>query len=156
MSVSTNRTYLPNLDGVRFLGAFIIMIFHLEGIKSKTGRQTIGAIRHFYPTGNLVVSIFFVLSGFLITYLLLKEKQKNNFINIKSFYKRRILRVWPLYYLVLILGFFVFPLLSTHFTNDYSNNVEEHFWLNFTSSFFFLQPSVVGLSHVPMTLGPIW
>jgi peptidoglycan/LPS O-acetylase OafA/YrhL len=47
------------------------------------------------------VSIFFVLSGFLITYLLLEERSAGE-IQIKKFYIRRILRIWPLYYLILI------------------------------------------------------
>ena len=55
------------------------------------------------------VSIFFVLSGFLITYLLLTEKEKFKTISVKRFYIRRILRIWPLYYLVVILALYVFP-----------------------------------------------
>jgi peptidoglycan/LPS O-acetylase OafA/YrhL len=58
--------------------------------------------------GQFGVIIFFVLSGFLITYLLLLEKE-NTGINVKNFYIRRILRIWPLYFIILILGFFVFP-----------------------------------------------
>ena len=52
------------------------------------------------------VNMFFVLSGFLITYLLLTEGELNTGINIKKFYIRRILRIWPLYYLVLIISLF--------------------------------------------------
>jgi len=46
------------------------------------------------------VDIFFVLSGFLITYLLFVEKEKTNTINLKKFYLRRIFRIWPIYYLI--------------------------------------------------------
>ena len=49
------------------------------------------------------------LSGFLITYLLLAEKQKLGTIDFRAFYLRRILRIWPLYYVVVILALFVFP-----------------------------------------------
>ena len=51
--------------------------------------------------GELGVVIFFVLSGFLITYLLLAEKKEYNTIDVRKFYLRRILRIWPLYFLIL-------------------------------------------------------
>jgi len=53
-----------------------------------------------------------VLSGFLITSLLLVEKERTDTINIKSFYMRRVLRIWPLYYLTVFLGLFVLPEIS--------------------------------------------
>ena len=61
--------------------------------------------------GQLGVSLFFVLSGFLITYLLLAEQDIYGSISVKKFYSRRILRIWPLYYLIVTLGLFVLPSL---------------------------------------------
>lgn len=58
------------------------------------------------------VNFFFVLSGFLITYLLINEKETYQKINIPYFYVRRILRIWPLYYAVLLIGFVGFPILK--------------------------------------------
>jgi len=58
-----------------------------------------------YYTGHwqsYAVTLFFVLSGFLITYLLLEEKTKTGTVSLKNFYLRRILRIWPLYYLIII------------------------------------------------------
>ena len=54
--------------------------------------------------GGNAVSVFFTLSGFLITYLLLLEKHNNHSISIRKFYMRRILRIWPLYYLYLFIA----------------------------------------------------
>ncbi len=48
--------------------------------------------------------MFFTLSGFLITFLMLKEKEKEKKLNVKNFYIRRILRIWPLYYLYIIIS----------------------------------------------------
>ena len=62
--------------------------------------------------GQLGVSFFFVLSGYLITYLLLKEKNNFGKINISYFYMRRILRIWPLYFLILFIGFLLIPILT--------------------------------------------
>ncbi len=76
-------------------------------------------VRWYHPifseAGPLGVVFFFVLSGFLITYLLLAEKDQHWKINIKSFYFRRILRIWPLYFLIFVLGFFVLPLIPAFY-----------------------------------------
>ncbi len=57
--------------------------------------------------GGIGVSFFFVLSGFLISYLLFIEKINSNKINILNFYKRRAFRIWPLYFLLVIIVFFL-------------------------------------------------
>ncbi len=62
--------------------------------------------------GGDAVTLFFVLSGFLVTYLLLAENAQKGQINVRWFYVRRILRIWPLYYLLVVLGFFALPLLE--------------------------------------------
>ena len=61
--------------------------------------------------GYYGVIFFYVLSGFLITYLLLIEKESTGRIAVRDFYIRRALRIWPLYYLIVLLSFFVFPVL---------------------------------------------
>lgn len=61
--------------------------------------------------GAIGVEFFFVLSGFLISYLLFVEKQLKNKIDVFSFYLRRVLRIWPLYFLTLLIGFFIFPFI---------------------------------------------
>ena len=61
--------------------------------------------------GHHGVGLFFVLSGFLITFLLLNEISKNGSVNVKHFFMRRILRIWPLYFLIVLFGFFIFPQL---------------------------------------------
>lgn len=59
------------------------------------------------PSGHLGVILFFVLSGFLITYLIVKELEAKTF-SFKKFYHRRILRIWPLYYLILLISYILF------------------------------------------------
>ena len=78
------------------------MISHIDQNSPRFSNASIGI----YNSGiaDNAVDMFFVLSGFLITFLLLKEKEKTSTINIRKFYMRRILRIWPLYYLVLILS----------------------------------------------------
>ena len=69
------KIYFPNLNGLRFIAAFLVIIHHIEQIKS------LSKIENYWETipfigiiGKLGVVLFFVLSGFLITYLLLAEE----------------------------------------------------------------------------------
>ena len=101
--------YFPNLNGVRFIAAFSVLIHHTEQIKYLMGLENNYGNFFIKNLGKLGVGLFFVLSGFLITYLLLSEKQRRRDISTKDFYIRRILRIWPLYFIIVVLGFFVFP-----------------------------------------------
>jgi len=78
-----------------------------------------------YPmhTGTLGVTIFFVLSGFLITYLLLSEERAYKTIHVRQFYMRRMLRIWPLYYLIVLVAFFLLPYLPMFIIPDYGKIV---------------------------------
>jgi peptidoglycan/LPS O-acetylase OafA/YrhL len=122
-SKSTNANfssaiYLPGLNGLRAIAALSVVISHITlglvefGLNSKIfGTDAEGKPRGLDLAGN-GVTIFFTLSGFLITFLLLKEKEKGP-LKIKNFYLRRLLRIWPLYYLyffVCIITFFIFDI----------------------------------------------
>lgn len=106
---SSPKIYFPGLNGLRFFAALAVMITHVELLKSQCGFPARWDLPFFHEAGSLGVYFFFVLSGYLITYLLMAEKQHTGTISIKAFYLRRILRIWPLYFLLVILGFFVFP-----------------------------------------------
>ncbi len=88
------------------MAAWVVLVCHLEVFKSHYGLKTNGW-RFFTNSAQIAVTFFFVLSGFLITYLLLGEKKKNeeDRIHLWRFYKKRILRIWPLYYLLVLLIF---------------------------------------------------
>ena len=73
--------------------------------------------------GKLGVVLFFVLSGFLISYLLFKEKEVTKTISIKKFYMRRILRIWPLYFLIVLSAFFIFPFSGWFTIEGFSKDV---------------------------------
>ena len=102
-----DKIYFHNLNGVRFIAAFFVIICHVELIKKYYNIDNFRAETIFL--GGLGVDLFFVLSGFLITFLLLKEKEQFFKIDYKAFYMRRILRIWPLYYVVVILSLFILP-----------------------------------------------
>ncbi|SDD32036.1 Peptidoglycan/LPS O-acetylase OafA/YrhL, contains acyltransferase and SGNH-hydrolase domains [Mucilaginibacter pineti] len=134
------KVFFPNLNGVRALAALMVVVSHVELHK------VIFHVRRIPDTnllnfGKAGVTIFFSLSGFLITYLLLEEKRNFTTINFKGFYMRRILRIWPLYYLVVLFGFFVYPGGTGH-----------AFWL----SVFFLPNLAFCLQMLPAIFDPIW
>ena len=106
---NNEKIYFPGLNGLRFIAASVVIIFHLEHKKSLFSLTNYFNIPFIHIIGDLGVTLFFVLSGFLITFLLLKEKDKTGTIVSKKFYIRRILRIWPLYYLIIFLGFLIFP-----------------------------------------------
>lgn len=116
------KIQFPGLNGVRFIAALLVIIDHTELFKSYLGYPTLWANSYSAYLGAFGVSIFFVLSGFLITYLLLEERQEAQ-IRIRHFYLRRILRIWPLYYLILGLGFFVIPHLDFFQVPIYSSDM---------------------------------
>lgn len=153
MDTRQNRVYFPGLNGLRFLAAFAVIITHIELMKKYFGLGHLwedsgqkittfpldqileGKLNMFQPlvsdAGPLGVTFFFVLSGFLITYLLQAEKQHTGHIAIRKFYLRRILRIWPLYFLILILGFVVLPHLGDWFyVREQSEALTDHYWLN--------------------------
>lgn len=107
-----NRIYFKGLDGLRAIGALSVVLGHIELSKKSIDVSNLMDIPFYKNTsGHLGVILFFVLSGFLISYLLFKEKEETNNIHIMRFYTRRALRIWPIYYLAIILLFFVFPFL---------------------------------------------
>ena len=116
------KIQFPGLNGVRFIAALLVIVDHTELFKSYLGYPTLWANSYSAYLGAFGVSIFFVLSGFLITYLLLEEQQEAP-IRIRHFYLRRILRIWPLYYLIVVLGFFVIPHLDFFQVPIYSSDM---------------------------------
>lgn len=83
--------HFRNLTGLRFFAALSVLIYHFYGFE--------------VLNGHYGVILFFVLSGFLITYLLLEEHDRYGTVSLRQFYMRRILRIWPLYYLSILLSF---------------------------------------------------
>lgn len=104
------KIYFKNLNALRFFAALIVILHHVGQIGGFYHLQTYDPSYFLqFPDGSLGVTLFFVLSGFLITYILLAEQRVTRTISIKDFYIRRILRIWPLYFLIVILSLFILP-----------------------------------------------
>jgi peptidoglycan/LPS O-acetylase OafA/YrhL len=102
------KIHLPGLNGIRAIAAFAVIFSHIGLSLSSFGMKSLPDI----DLAGYGVTIFFALSGFLITYLLLIEKERFSGIQIRQFYIRRMLRIWPLYYLYIglaLLAVYLWP-----------------------------------------------
>lgn len=97
---------LPGLNALRFFAAFFVVISHGNLALIKLGIYA-SCNAAFLNSGGDAVDFFFTLSGFLITYLLITEVKSTTTISISQFYLRRVFRIWPLYFLIVCIGFFL-------------------------------------------------
>src|SRR5829696_2370093 len=115
--MSSRIVYLPGLNALRAIAALAVVITHItfELGTFNLDPSIFGTFKNGLPRGldlaGFGVSIFFAISGFLITFLLQNEKEVQP-INIKNFYLRRILRIWPLYYLYLVIAVLTITILG--------------------------------------------
>lgn len=127
----TNPIYFPGLNGIRAIAAMVVVISHINNRLPYFNLEK-GPL---LTAADYAVTVFFTLSGFLITYLLLAEKSEKQFIDIKKFYIRRILRIWTLYYLYLLISMFIigfdqlrWPILLYIFMiPNFRNSIAQHF-----------------------------
>ncbi len=100
------RVHLPALDGVRGLAILMVLTLHFVSGMQPTNRfeKALSWVTEF---GAFGVELFFVLSGFLITGILYDSRQKPHYF--RNFYMRRVLRIFPLYYGVLAVMFWIAP-----------------------------------------------
>jgi peptidoglycan/LPS O-acetylase OafA/YrhL len=113
------------LDGLRGIAILLVILLH--------GTEAIGRVHAIAPNVGTVfnigftgVDLFFVLSGFLISGILLASKGSPSYFRV--FYIRRTLRIFPLYYAYLALIFLVLPVMSVTFRNNYSDLRSHQFW----------------------------
>lgn len=135
--MSKEVVYLSGLNGLRAIAAFSVVISHVNLLP---GIADFGIPSIFLFSTTLAayaVTLFFVISGFLITYLLVKELESFQRVAISKFYMRRILRIWPIYYLFIIIALIVYLILGKH---DVFQNPLIWFYILFSANFpFFLK-----------------
>lgn len=100
---------LPGLNGLRAIAASFVLVGHVYQITGfyKIRNDLSDVVHHL---GGDMVNLFFVISGFIITWTLLKEKKKTGMTSLRNFYFKRTLRIWPLYFLI----FAIVYVLSNH------------------------------------------
>jgi peptidoglycan/LPS O-acetylase OafA/YrhL len=147
---SKGNIYFSKVDIFRFLAAFYVVFVHtferwkhsvaLPGIFNSDNKYYMfisERLQRFILNGSFGVDMFFLISGFLITFLLLNEKESNGTISLKNFYARRALRIWPLYYFIILIAPLMVSWLSLPSPHYFStalfyNNfhtISEKYWL---------------------------
>jgi peptidoglycan/LPS O-acetylase OafA/YrhL len=146
-------SYFEKIDVIRFLAAMMVVVYHAyerwisiwhyhKFMTTDGDGQNLNAAGKWINTGMLNggfgVDVFFLISGFLITYLLLKEREAFGKINIFKFYVRRSFRIWPLFYLVIAISPFLVDwlgkaghpnyLANALFLNNFET-IKTHFWV---------------------------
>lgn len=180
-----SKIYFENLDVMRFFAAYIVLLSHVDltlalmGLPnnwfsgwelSEFGRATTiwGALEGktmtllqalVHEMGAMAVVFFFVLSGFLITLLLLRENRECGQIDLRRFYLRRILRIWPLYFMVVVLGLYVLPEMGEAFyVKAQSPNLDGD-WRSLDLPYLLILPNLsLGLMSggYPPNIGQAW
>ncbi len=130
--MTTHTDYLSqsrfsSLDGLRALSVLAV-IWHHTGASHYTDWRNL--------FGSSGMNIFFAISGFLITTLLLRERERQGFVDLKAFYIRRVLRIFPLYFGVLAIYVLIVTLLerNTPAGRDFFANLP--YFISFTSNIF--------------------
>lgn len=151
--------HLAGLDGLRFISISFVVLHHLFTFKAYFGFHNLDL-----PVLGLIgyygIQFFFMGSGFLITFLLLCEIEEKGRISLKHFYLRRIFRIWPAYYLLIIIAlvllfklpFFRIPGITDNYLHaNYSkSNLFYFLFLPHLQPFFF---PTAPLIHQTYTIG---
>ena len=132
--------FIPALDGLRGIAILLVMLHHFTYYRPTEGIDgLIGDVLFFGWTG---VDLFFVLSGFLISGILLDARGSERYFT--TFYARRILRIFPLYYLVLFIAFVVlpwFPAVHAVLVGEHASPPQWPYWFYLTN---FSSPTAAG------------
>jgi peptidoglycan/LPS O-acetylase OafA/YrhL len=128
-------SYHKSLDGLRGIAAMLVVIFHFYSYPNGYySTEDYALYKRITEIGQHGVSLFFVLSGFVITRLLIHAKSDSQYFS--TFFFKRILRIAPLYYLFLIFWFFILPLIIHVPPVPLSNQLPYYFYLqNILSTF---------------------
>lgn len=151
----SKKVYFENLDGLRFLcflSVFFFHSFHTEYDFIKESPIYTFIKKDLFGNGNLGVNFFFVLSGFLITFLLIEEKKLNRQIDLRNFWIRRILRIWPLFYFCVFFGFVMFPMIKEFFGQVPNETASPIMYLTFLNNFDVIRSGLPDSS----VLGVLW
>jgi peptidoglycan/LPS O-acetylase OafA/YrhL len=124
------KIYFKNLDGLRMIAATLVILTHCNAVFNEAGKRNPYSFI-FSNGGKFGVDLFFTLSGFLISFLLMKEINEKGGIHTRLFLIRRILRTWPLYFATGLAGIFLGPFLLNYLNPEYGKLSFSQYWQNF-------------------------
>ena len=117
---------IPGLDAIRGLAILLVTVYRFNG-GAAGAEEHVNSVFRLATLGFRGVDLFFVLSGFLITGILLDTKRQPGYF--RNFYARRALRIFPLYFGVLFVAFFVLPIASPRIAAIFAEARDHQAWL---------------------------
>jgi peptidoglycan/LPS O-acetylase OafA/YrhL len=148
--------YFPGLNALRYIAAAMVVCCHVEEFKKNHLLPNLYDAPLVSVSGSTAVTFFFVLSGFLITYLLLKERDERETINVRNFYIRRVLRIWPVYYFITVLAFFILPHIAVLQVPVLSQQLTEGYTTKLALYVAFLPNIVLWLGYIIPYASQLW
>ena len=150
------RIYFPGLNSLRAIAALLVVVCHIEQLKTLYGYNNMFDNTFINQSGVFSVTFFFCLSGFLITYLLLVEQERTATIDIKKFYIRRALRIWPLYYFLGIISLFLLPNIQSWHVPVWQAGLETNYFAHIFSYFAFLPNIAIAFIGIIPHANQVW
>ncbi|NVO12667.1 MAG: acyltransferase [Rhodoplanes sp.] len=164
LSTRPPLAHLPALDGLRAVAVMLVLWVHLPFVQGSVIAKAFWSVGQAIRAGYIGVDLFFVLSGFLITRILLDERVRTGSISLRVFYTRRALRIFAIYYLCVAVYVLAFPFdgeallsLVTYTFNYYhpfnpTPNPLEHTWsLAVEEQFYIVWPALI--AAIPLARG---
>nr|WP_262898110.1 acyltransferase [Niastella soli] len=145
------KKYFAGLDELRGIACLMVLFKHFTTYKDMYGIGDRYTSLIFEGWGMAGLDLFFIVSGFLITYLLLFEQSVQGNISAPHFYVRRILRIWPVYFIVILLSHVVMVWCTDFFdpTND-NPVIKQQYWGR-TLFFALILPHITYLKYYPVS-----
>lgn len=148
----SETNYFYQFNALRFFAALLVLVGHAEALRASAGEKSLHSF-DFFNNGQHGVTFFFVLSGFLITFLLLKERNKTQNVQVKSFYWKRVVRIWPLYFLLLFIGLVLQPFFIEFLKLPYEM---PYSWSESILFFIAFLPGIITFYFGNHILEPLW
>ncbi|MEO5818033.1 MAG: acyltransferase [Gemmatimonadaceae bacterium] len=148
---------IPSLDGLRAVAILTVLLGHLSGTRGFPAAATSVFRNDVVSLSELGVRVFFVISGFLISHLLLSEVQRTGHVSLRNFYIRRTFRIVPVYLLYLcVVSFIGITTVDKWHALTYTTNysigrswIVGHLWsLSVEEQFYLVWPVLIAASSI--------
>lgn len=149
------KVFFKNLDALRFVAFLFIFLGHALDTDSEVIRDSsvYGWVKNYvYIFGKTGFSFAFVLSSYINTWVILEERQQAGRFKPWLYYVRRAIRIWPLYFLVLFIGFVLLPLGMEWIGEPYEEVGNPWYFILFVGNFFLIEH---GWTHSPI-ISVLW
>lgn len=149
------KVFFKDLDALRFIAFLFIFLGHALDTDSNVIRNSdvYGWVKNYvYIFGKTGFSFAFVLSSYINTWVILEERKQAGYFKPWLYYVRRAIRIWPLYFLVLFIGFVVVPLVMELLNQPYAEIGNPWYFILFVGNFFLIEH---GWTHSPI-ISVLW